>query len=183
MEWLWISSELEPYTLKNPEVATNFLETSREYVIKPTRNPITSKNLRSVRPSQKPFVNQILEKFSEKTDYITDFSVSDEEPIEFVKLEPIVNRVNQENPLVAIIYETQDEEPTQNPGTHVRFCAWNVAGIRSNIKKGGFDFLTEIQPDVMPLQEIKCPEEKIPAAAHIPGYYCYFEPGKKMGYG
>ena len=119
--------------------------------------------------------------FGEK-EYITDSDVSDEEPIEFDKSEPIVNGEGQENPLVAVIDKTHGEEPTKNLETRVRFCTWNVAGIRSNIKKGGFDFLTENQPDIISLQEIKCPDEKIPASAHIPGYYCYFEPGKKKGY-
>jgi len=37
----------------------------------------------------------------------------------------------------------------------MRITTWNVNGIRAVVNKNGFDWLDEIKPDVLGLQEIK----------------------------
>ena len=37
----------------------------------------------------------------------------------------------------------------------MKITTWNVAGLRAMIKKNGFDWIQEFDPDVICLQEIK----------------------------
>ena len=63
-----------------------------------------------------------------------------------------------------------------------KYCvmSWNVNGIRSLEKKGDFQKLFASDPDVIFLQEIKCPSENLPG---IPkNYKGIVNSGKKQGY-
>ena len=102
--------------------------------------------------------------------------------MEFAKSQSKNNMEDQKDFFVAVIGKDQTEKSTQGNETRVRFCTWNLAGIRSNIRKGVFEFPNIKSNSNDSLQGIKCPEEKISAAANIPEYYCYFKPGTKKGY-
>ena len=124
---------------------------------------------------------------SNEQDYFTDIDVSDEEPVIFGSHLKVPEE--SETIKVLALSEVKNEgrgEKGQVSGKGekppLRICTWNVAGLRSVIKKGGFSFFTENKLDIIALQEIKCPEDRIPASAHLPEYYCYFSPGQKKGY-
>lgn len=62
----------------------------------------------------------------------------------------------------------------------MKLVSWNVNGLRSCLDKGFFEYLSQENPDVICLQEIKCQEEQIPR--DFPGYHCYFHSADKKGY-
>ena len=61
------------------------------------------------------------------------------------------------------------------------FASWNVNGIRAAIRKGFWDVVRELRPDILGIQEIKAD-----APPEIPldlgGYKWYWFPAKKKGY-
>ncbi len=63
------------------------------------------------------------------------------------------------------------------------FC-WNVNGIRAWHKKGSFDQMLHMKPDILCLQETKATPDQLPAELLAPnGYFTYFEyPKIKKGY-
>jgi AP endonuclease-1 len=60
-----------------------------------------------------------------------------------------------------------DSKSKEGKEWNLKICTWNVAGIRSWIKKGGLDFLKYEKPDVLCLQEIKCSVAKLPAEIKV----------------
>lgn len=65
----------------------------------------------------------------------------------------------------------------------MRIVSYNVNGIRANIKKGLFDWLSQYQPDVVCLQEIKLAEtELVEPSIQSLGYQCFWFPAIKKGY-
>ena len=40
----------------------------------------------------------------------------------------------------------------------LRICSWNFCGLRSNIQKEGFNYLLQGNPDIIAVQETKCPD-------------------------
>ena len=44
----------------------------------------------------------------------------------------------------------------------MKLISWNVNGLRAAAKKGFLDYMQEINPDVICLQEIKAKEEQLP---------------------
>ena len=61
--------------------------------------------------------------------------------------------------------------------------SYNVNGIRSAISKGFLEWLEQVQPDVVCLQEIKAQPEQIPATAfEALGYQTYWHAAQKRGY-
>jgi len=69
-----------------------------------------------------------------------------------------------------------------NMGT-VRLLSWNVNGIRAAEKKGLLQWLTDISPDILCLQEIKAlPEQLGPALRGPSGYHVYWDFAERKGY-
>jgi exodeoxyribonuclease-3 len=61
--------------------------------------------------------------------------------------------------------------------------SWNVAGLRAAAKKGLLEWLAEVSPDVLCLQEIKArPEQLPPEVREPPGYKAFFNPAERPGY-
>lgn len=59
----------------------------------------------------------------------------------------------------------------------------NVNGIRAAARKGFFDWLAIEKPDVVCLQEVRAPKDKIDTPLYNPeGYYCYYVEAQKKGY-
>ncbi len=66
----------------------------------------------------------------------------------------------------------------------MKLLSWNVNGLRALYKKGAFDVVFEIDPDVICFQETKAHPEQLPEELqNIPGYFSYFDHSKlKKGY-
>lgn len=65
----------------------------------------------------------------------------------------------------------------------MRIYSWNVNGIRAVSRKGFLDWVTDEQPDVLALQEIRIqPEQLKDKLKNLAGYYSYFTFGEKKGY-
>lgn len=66
----------------------------------------------------------------------------------------------------------------------MKIISYNVNGIRAAITKGFLDWLTQANPDVICLQEIKATEDQIPKLEiEAAGYpYQYYFPAQKKGY-
>ena len=61
----------------------------------------------------------------------------------------------------------------------MKIFSWNVNGLRAVIKKGALQkFLSEYQPDILCLQEIKAKPEQV----NIPGYNIIVNSAVKPGY-
>ena len=50
----------------------------------------------------------------------------------------------------------------------LRICSWNICGLGSNIQMGGFDYLLRENPDIIALQEEKCPNDERARKARLP---------------
>ena len=50
------------------------------------------------------------------------------------------------------------------------------------VQHGGLDYVRAEDPDIFCCQEVKCDKSKIPAAANLKGYHCYWLSGAKQGY-
>src|SRR5919112_912361 len=56
----------------------------------------------------------------------------------------------------------------------MRICTWNVNGIRAR-EQQVLEWLERERPDVLCLQEIKAPPDKVPASlCGLEGYWCYW---------
>jgi exodeoxyribonuclease-3 len=66
----------------------------------------------------------------------------------------------------------------------MKITTWNVAGLRALLKKGGWDWIKEHDPDVVCLQEIKAMPEQLTGADHqlFAGYQAFWNPAEKKGY-
>ena len=63
----------------------------------------------------------------------------------------------------------------------VKLVSWNVCGLRSVLKKGFLAFVEEERPDVMCLQETRCPAE-IWEPLWLMDYHPFFNVADKKGY-
>jgi len=63
-----------------------------------------------------------------------------------------------------------------------KISSWNVAGLRACVKKDGLKYIEKESPDIICLQETKCPEKKLPPEVKLPGYHTYGVSGEKDGY-
>ncbi|XP_058981147.1 recombination repair protein 1 isoform X1 [Musca domestica] len=67
--------------------------------------------------------------------------------------------------------QTAGDEPRFN----LKISSWNVAGLRSWLKKEGLKFLEYEEPDIFCLQETKCTTDQLPEEVQrIPGYHPYW---------
>jgi exodeoxyribonuclease-3 len=66
----------------------------------------------------------------------------------------------------------------------LRLCSWNVNGIRANAKKGFFEFLDVVRPDVLGLQEVKARLEQFDRLPEVEerGYKVFWNAAEKPGY-
>lgn len=66
----------------------------------------------------------------------------------------------------------------------MKIYSWNVNGIRAVAKKGFAQWLREIQPEILCIQEVRAEYEQIPEELRAPeGYYSYWNACKrKKGY-
>ena len=66
----------------------------------------------------------------------------------------------------------------------MKLLSWNVNGLRAVHKKGAFETLFEIDPDIICLQETKAHPDQLPDEVRSPaGYHSYFDHSKlKKGY-
>ena len=63
----------------------------------------------------------------------------------------------------------------------MKLISWNVNGIRAVIKKGFYDFISEYEPDILCLQEIKANKEQVDLQL-IDYPYQYWNSADKKGY-
>jgi exodeoxyribonuclease-3 len=72
---------------------------------------------------------------------------------------------------------------TNTKGKVLRLVSWNVNGLRAVYKKGFLESVTEMDPDVLGLQEIKAMPEQLPKDLREPkGYHSYFYSALRKGY-
>jgi exodeoxyribonuclease-3 len=66
----------------------------------------------------------------------------------------------------------------------MRITTWNVAGLRALIKKDGWEWVKQYDPDVICLQEIKAMPEQITEEDHqlFAPYKALWNPAEKKGY-
>ncbi|GAA5222434.1 exodeoxyribonuclease III [Membranihabitans marinus] len=65
----------------------------------------------------------------------------------------------------------------------MRLITWNVNGIRAGMKKGFEEKLSQLQPDIMCLQETKAQDDQVmEALAPISGYHIYCNSAERKGY-
>lgn len=62
----------------------------------------------------------------------------------------------------------------------MQFVSWNVNGIRAALNKGLMEFITEVAPDVLCLQEVRALPEQVDFAPE--GYRVTWNPAEKKGY-
>ncbi|MCO6359263.1 exodeoxyribonuclease III [Roseivirga pacifica] len=64
----------------------------------------------------------------------------------------------------------------------MKIISYNVNGIRAALKKGFEEWLTEENPDILCLQELKALPEQVPDFYTELGYEMYWESAEKKGY-
>jgi exodeoxyribonuclease-3 len=65
----------------------------------------------------------------------------------------------------------------------MKITTWNINGIRAALVKEAFKWLTDFQPDVVCLQEIKAKTEQIDTPFfESMGYHCVWNPAERPGY-
>lgn len=66
----------------------------------------------------------------------------------------------------------------------MKLLSWNVNGLRAVVRKGAFNTIFEIDPDILCLQETKAHPEQLSEEVRFPaGYHSYFDHSKvKKGY-
>lgn len=64
-----------------------------------------------------------------------------------------------------------------------KIISYNINGIRAALRKGFIDWLKEVNPDIVCLQEIKAQNEQIPVFDFVEaGYINFWFPAKRKGY-
>ncbi len=64
-----------------------------------------------------------------------------------------------------------------------KLISWNVNGIRAAVNKGFIDRVTEMDPDIICLQETKAQDDQVAEALkHLSGYHLYSNSAVKKGY-
>ena len=65
----------------------------------------------------------------------------------------------------------------------MKLISWNVNGIRAAVKKGFLEYLEDVNPDIICIQETKAHKEQLTAdILNDHGYYTYWHSGVKKGY-
>jgi len=63
-----------------------------------------------------------------------------------------------------------------------KLISWNVNGIRACINKGWTEFVTENNPDILCIQEIKAKPEQVDYPLELAHYHTYWNPAERPGY-
>lgn len=64
-----------------------------------------------------------------------------------------------------------------------KLLSWNVNGIRAVQRKGFLDWLREVNPDILAMQEIRATPDQMDTDLREPeGYHAYWYPAEKKGY-
>ena len=67
--------------------------------------------------------------------------------------------------------------------TYTRILSWNVNGIRAALRKGFGQFIEDLSPDIVMLQEVRALPEQIPTPwAQPDGWNVHWHPAEKKGY-
>ena len=65
----------------------------------------------------------------------------------------------------------------------MKILSWNVNGIRAAYKKGLFEWIRKVSPDILCLQETKALAEQVPhQLRNMPGYNIYWNSAERKGY-
>ncbi|MBQ0724509.1 MAG: exodeoxyribonuclease III [Cycloclasticus sp.] len=65
----------------------------------------------------------------------------------------------------------------------MKIVSININGIRAGERKGFFDWMKQLDADVLCLQEIKAQEDQLSTDVFYPSdYHCYYHPAEKKGY-
>jgi exodeoxyribonuclease-3 len=65
----------------------------------------------------------------------------------------------------------------------MKILSWNVNGIRAAYKKGVFEWIRKVSPDILCLQETKALAEQVPhQLRNMPGYNIYWNSAERKGY-
>ena len=65
----------------------------------------------------------------------------------------------------------------------MRIISWNVNGIRAAERKGFLEWLTEVRPDVLCVQETKAQPDQLGKKLREPaGYHSYWHSAERKGY-
>ncbi|MCU0663205.1 MAG: exodeoxyribonuclease III [Myxococcota bacterium] len=62
----------------------------------------------------------------------------------------------------------------------MRLVSWNVNGLRSVLQKGFYEFVAEVNADILCLQEVRAQPEQV--ELDLPGYEQHWNPARKKGY-
>ncbi|KAI8121208.1 Recombination repair protein 1 [Lucilia cuprina] len=66
-------------------------------------------------------------------------------------------------------------QTVEEPRFNLKISSWNVAGLRSWLKKEGLKYLEYEEPDIFCMQETKCTTDQLPEeVVRIPGYHPYW---------
>ena len=67
--------------------------------------------------------------------------------------------------------------------SRLRIITWNVNGLRAAIRKGLSDWLAELEPDIVLLQEIRARPDQLPEPwADMEGWHVHWHPAERPGY-
>lgn len=65
----------------------------------------------------------------------------------------------------------------------LKLFSWNINGVRAIQKKGLLDWIAQVQPDILSLQETKASPDQLDAALlNPPGYQTYWASADRKGY-
>ncbi len=65
----------------------------------------------------------------------------------------------------------------------LNLISWNVNGIRAGHRKGFLDWLQQVSPDILGIQETKChPDQLVDELRQPEGYHTYWAYAEKKGY-
>ena len=62
----------------------------------------------------------------------------------------------------------------------MKFVSWNVNGLRAVVKKGFYEFVKDIDPDILAIQETKMQPDQLDL--NLDNYYIYYNSAIKKGY-
>ena len=68
-------------------------------------------------------------------------------------------------------------------GKPIKIISWNVNGIRASVKKGFYEVIKDLDPDIMCIQETKAQDDIMQdIAREMGGYELYVNSAVKKGY-
>ena len=93
-----------------------------------------------------------------------NFSMINNPPSDYVKADittpPVIETVHSQPPAKCTQKVSSFDRVEKESPSPLRICSWNICGLRSNIQKGGIDYILRENPVIIALQETKCPADK-----------------------